>query len=266
MAFHKPVSIAKFAIESATQKVNANLPVTLMLGFLGGAFISLGYLLDLRVVGDLPARWGSLSNLLGAAVFPVGLILVILTGGELITGNMLSLAMALYAKEITFRHLISNWASVTFSNLAGALFVAFFFGHIVGLTEQEPYLEKTISFAGDKINHSFFQSFLSAIGCNWLVCIAIWLAYGTEDIFGKMLAIWFPILTFVAIGFQQVVANMFIIPAAIFAGHFTWLDFIQNIIPVYLGNIVGGAGFVGFIYFRCFHAVDLEETKIKNAS
>jgi formate/nitrite transporter FocA (FNT family) len=73
-------------------------------------------------------------------------------------------------------------------------------------------------------------------------------------------------LTFVAIGFQQVVANMFIIPAAIFAGHFTWLDFIQNIIPVYLGNIVGGAGFVGFIYFRCFHVVDLEEKKIKRAS
>jgi formate/nitrite transporter len=262
MVFHKPATIAKVAIESATKKVNANLPVTLMLGFLGGAFISFGYLLDLRVVSGLPARWGSLSNLLGAAVFPSGLILVVLTGGELITGNMLSIAMALYAKQITFKHLASNWMWVTFSNLLGALFVAFFFGHITGLTEQGPYLEKTISFASDKIHHSFFQNFLSAIGCNWLVCIAIWLAFGTEDIFGKIVAIWLPIFTFVAIGFQQVVANMFIISAAIFAGHFSWLEFIQNIISVYLGNIVGGAVFVGFIYFKCFHVDHLKEKEM----
>ena len=91
------------------------------------------------------------------------------------------------------------------------------------------------------------------MGCNWLVCLAIWLSYGADDVTGKILGIWFPIMAFVAIGFQHVVANMFIIPAAIFAGHFTWVDFIANIIPTFIGNMIGGAVFVGIIYFSSYN-------------
>jgi len=252
MSFHVPGKIAGIAVQSGVQKVSLSLPAMLVLGFLGGAFISLGFLLDIRVIGNLPQEWGSLSNLLGGIVFPLGLILVILAGGELITGNMMSVSIALYARKITLKQLLNNWFWVTLANFAGALFVAYLFGHLVGLTESGPYLAKTVAIAQAKLHDTFGQTLISAIGCNWLVCLAIWISLGADDIIGKVVGMWFPIMAFVAIGFQHVVANMFVIPAAIFAGHYSWVDFIENIVPAFIGNAIGGALFVGFAYFFSF--------------
>ncbi|MDP4172086.1 MAG: formate/nitrite transporter family protein [Bacillota bacterium] len=249
MAFHRPEKIAELAIEAGVNKTKLTLQNVLMLGFLGGAFIALGFLLDIKVIGNLPPQWGSFASLLGGAVFPVGLILVILAGGELITGNMMSIAMAFYAKKISIKNVLSNWFWVTLANFAGALFVAYFFGHIVGLTETGPFLIKTLAITQAKLHDSFVQTLVSAIGCNWLVCLAIWISFGADDVMGKIMGMWFPIMAFVAIGFQHVVANMFLIPAAIFAGHYTWMDFLGNIVPTFIGNIIGGAIFVGFAYF-----------------
>lgn len=252
MAYHAPSKIAGIAIEAGVQKTKLSLSTMLMLGFLGGAFISLGFLLDIRVTGSLPQQWGSLSNLLGGSVFPLGLILVILAGGELITGNLMSMSLALYARKISLKQLLNNWFWITLANFAGALFVAYFFGHVVGLTETGPYLAKTVAIAQAKLQDTFGQTLISAIGCNWLVCLAIWIAYGADDIIGKMVGMWFPVMAFVAIGFQHVVANMFVIPAAIFAGHFSWGAFAGNIVPAFIGNVIGGAVFVGFVYFISF--------------
>jgi len=207
MAFHKPDKMLNIALEAGVSKTKLSLSSILMLGFLGGAFIALGFLLDVRVIGNLPAEWGSLSNLLGA------------------------------------------------------IFIAYFFGHIVGLTETGPFLDKTVAIAQAKIDESFFKTLISAVGCNWLVCLAIWLSYGADDVTGKILGIWFPIMAFVAIGFQHVVANMFIIPAAIFAGHFTWIDFLTNIVPTFIGNMIGGAVFVGLIYFSSYQSKQKEQLK-----
>ncbi len=253
MAFHKPQKIAELTIDTGVTKTKLPFSHLLLLGFLGGAFISLGYLLDIRVIGDLPKEWGSLANLIGGAVFPVGLILIVLAGAELITGNIMSVSMAYFAKKVTLGNLIHNWVWITLTNLIGALFVAYFFGHVVGLTETGPYLDKTVAIAQSKVDSSFLQTFVSAIGCNWLVCLAIWLAYGADDFIGKIAGIWFPIMAFVAIGFQHVVANMFVIPAAIFAGQLTWIDFIDNMIPTFLGNVVGGAIFVGLLYYYVYY-------------
>ena len=162
-------------------------------------------------------------NVLGGAVFPVGLMLVVLAGGELITGNMMSLSMALYAKKITLVSVLNNWIWITFMNFVGAIFVAYCFGHLGGLTEGD-YLNKTVAIAEGKLHESFGRTLILAIGCNWLVCLALWLAYGTSDFVGKIIGIWIPIMAFVVIGFQQVVANMFVISAVIFAGHLTWMD------------------------------------------
>ncbi|NRF95224.1 formate/nitrite transporter family protein [Paenibacillus frigoriresistens] len=252
MSFHVPGKIAGIAVQAGVQKVSLSLPAILVLGFLGGAFISLGFLLDIRVIGNLPPEWGSLSNLLGGIVFPLGLILVILAGGELITGNMMSVSIAFFARKITLKQLLNNWFWVTLANFAGALFVAYLFGHVVGLTESGPYLAKTVAIAQSKLHDTFGQTLISAIGCNWLVCLAIWISLGADDIIGKVVGMWFPIMAFVAIGFQHVVANMFVIPAAIFAGHFSWIDFIGNIVPAFIGNVIGGAVFVGFAYFFSF--------------
>jgi len=252
MAFNRPNHIVQQVVEAGAKKAVMPVRHTLVLGFLGGAFIALGFLLDIRVIGNLPEEWGSFSSLLGGAVFPIGLMLIIIAGGELLTGNMLALPMAILAKRATLGQLGRNWLLILISNFAGALFVAYFFGHVVGLTETGPFLTKTIMIAQAKIDDTFIKAFVSAIGCNWLVCLAVWMAYGADDIGGKIVAIWFPIMGFVAIGFQHVVANMFVIPAAIFAGDLGWADYFSNFVPVFMGNAVGGGVFVGLMYWTVF--------------
>ncbi|RJS60319.1 formate/nitrite transporter family protein [Bacillus sp. PK3_68] len=252
MAYHSPQQIAQLAVETGARKVHLPLHSMLLLGFLGGAFISLGYLLDIRVVASLPHEWGSFSAFLGAAVFPVGLMLIIIAGGELLTGNMMAVSMACLAKRVTVAQLAKNWFWITISNFIGALFVAYFFGHIAELTAAGPYLEKTVATAQAKLEANPLAAIFSAIGCNWLVGLAVWMAYGAEDIGGKILAIWFPIMAFVAIGFQHVVANMFVIPAAIFAGYFNWGDYFYNFILVFIGNAIGGSLFVSAFYWIAY--------------
>ncbi|MBT2679414.1 formate/nitrite transporter family protein [Bacillus sp. ISL-35] len=252
MAYHPPYKIAQLTVEHGQKKANLPFSSVLVLGFLGGAFISLGYLLDIRVIATLPEEWGSLSSLIGAAVFPVGLILIIIAGGELLTGNMMAVSMAYLSRRISLGLLLKNWFWITLFNFIGALFVAYFFGQVAELTSSGPYLDKTVAIAGGKLEHGFLSSLVSAIGCNWLVGLAVWLAYGAEDVGGKILAIWFPIMAFVAIGFQHVVANMFVIPAAIFSGYYSWNDFIGNFIPVFIGNAIGGAVFVSVFYWIAY--------------
>ncbi|MBA2876519.1 formate/nitrite transporter family protein [Thermaerobacillus caldiproteolyticus] len=263
MAYRTPSQIAQLTIEIGTRKAKQPLLTQLILGFLAGAFIALGFLLDIRVIGNVPKDWGSFANFLGAVVFPLGLILVVIAGGELLTGNMMSMTFAMLAKKITIRDVIKGWFWVTIGNFVGAVFVAYVFGHVVGLTSEGPFLAKTLAIADAKLKDTFIQAFFSAIGCNWLVALAVWLAYGAEDIGGKILAIWFPIMAFVAIGFQHVVANMFVIPAAIFAGHATWTDWFRNFVPVFLGNAVGGGGFVALLYWLAYMKELRYETMIR---
>jgi formate transporter len=250
MAYFAPIEIARKTVDHGIKKANLPLISQLLLGFLAGAFIAIGFLLDIRVTAGMPANiWGAFPAFIGGAVFPVGLILVLICGSELLTGNMMSVAMAWFDKKISFGKLISNWFWILIANFIGSLFVAYFFGHVVGLTEATPFLEKTIAIAQGKTAATFWQAFVSAIGCNWLVCLSVWISYGSDDIISKIFGIWFPIMAFVAIGFQHVVANMFVIPAAIFAGHMTWGAYFANFVPVLLGNIVGGSIFVGWIYW-----------------
>ena len=264
MAYSKPEKIMEITVANGTKKVKYPLTETLILGFEAGAFIALGYLLFIRITATLPVNMDGLSSLIGASVFPIGLILTLLAGGELLTGNMMAVPLARLANKITTRQVLYNWFLITVSNFVGAIFVAYFFGHLVGLTETAPYLAKTISIAQHKLEASFLQAFISGIGCNWLVAAAVWLCYGAEDMMGKIAGIWFPTMAFVAIGFQHVVANMFVIPAAIFAGHFTWMEYIHNFIPVFLGNAVGGSVFIAMAYWHAYkRTITLSEKKTK---
>lgn len=251
MSSYSPNEIMNIAVDKGIEKANMSLLKMALLGFLGGAYISLGYLAYIRVSAGLPVEWGTLPHFIGASVFPIGLILILLAGGELITGNMMAVAASWFAKKVSFKSLLKNWGLITLFNLIGALFVAYFFGHVIGLTEGA-YLEKTVATAQGKVDAAFFEAFISAIGCNWLVGLGVWLSFGTKDFAGKIFAIWFPIMIFVLIGFQHVVANFFIIPAAIFAGELSWLAFLQNAVPVWLGNALGGAILVGAIYVYAF--------------
>lgn len=252
MSFFKPEQIANITVENGYKKSKYSLLKSVVLGFQAGAFIALGYLLFIRVTAPLTGDIAGLSSLLGASIFPIGLILTLIAGGELLTGNMMAVPLAWLSRKINFTQLLKNWTIITLSNFIGAVFVAYVFGHIVGLTETGVFLDKTVSIAEHKLEATFLQAFFSGIGCNWLVAAAVWLSYGSEDMTGKILGIWFPTMTFVAIGFQHVVANMFVIPAAIFAGHFTWLEYLHNFVPVFLGNAVGGSVFVALAYYLAY--------------
>lgn len=250
---YSPEEILEISAVNGAKKVAKPLLAKAVLGFIGGAMISLGYLAYIRVIASVAETWGSFASLIGASVFPIGLIVILLAGGELITGNMMAVAVAWFEKRVSFMELLKNWAWITLFNVIGALFVAFVFGHVVGLTASGDYLHETLTLAQGKIGASPLQAFLSGIGCNWFVGLALWLSYGAKDAAGKILGIWFPVMIFVAIGFQHSVANAFVIPAAIFEGGATWGQFIQNFIPVYLGNIIGGAVFVSGFYYLAYH-------------
>lgn len=266
MASYKPEEIANITVGNGVKKANYVPLKTLILGFQAGAFIALGYLLYIRITAPLTGELAGIASLLGAAVFPIGLILTLIAGGELLTGNMMAVPMARLEKKINTKQLVVNWTLVTISNFVGAIFVAYFFGHVVGLTETGIFLEKTVLVAEGKLNDTFLQAFISGIGCNWLVALAVWLSYGTDNVSGKILGIWFPTMTFVAIGFQHVVANMFVIPAAIFAGHFTWIDYLSNFVPVFLGNAVGGSVFVAMLYWIAYNRKEEQQLEEKQLS
>lgn len=165
---------------------------------------------------------------------------------------MMATSIAAFAKKITYKQVATNWILVTLSNFVGALFVAYFFGHVLGFTETDVYLEKTIHIAEAKINDTFWMALISGIGCNWLVSLGVWISYSAEDTAGKIIGLLFPITAFVAIGFQHVVANMFVIPAAIFAGAMTWTDYFTNFVPVFLGNGIGGSVLVAGLYYIAY--------------
>lgn len=250
---YAPDEIMSISIDYGTKKIAKPFLTKCILGFIGGAMISLGYLAYIRVIASVAHEMGSLASLIGASVFPIGLIVILLGGGELITGNMMAVAIAFFDRKISFSDLAKNWLVITLANLVGAFFVAYVFGHLTGLTASGDYLEELVAVAHAKLDTTMLQRFLSGIGCNWFVGLSLWLCYGAKDGAGKILGIWFPVMIFVAIGFQHSVANAFVIPAAIFEGQATWSDFIGNFIPVYLGNIVGGSIFVSGFYYLSYH-------------
>lgn len=249
---HTPEEILNISSETGVKKVEKSFLAKCILGFIGGAMISLGYLAYVRISAEFTGTLAGLGKLLGAAVFPIGLIVILLAGGELVTGNMMAVSAALLKKKVSFGKWLINLITITLANAAGALFVAFFFGHILELTSHGAYAQQVLSIAEHKTESGFLLCFLSGIGCNWFVGLALWLCYGAKSDTGKMLGIWFPVMTFVVIGFQHSIANLFLIPAAMFEGHFNFIILMQNFIPVFLGNYVGGGIFVSTFYYFAF--------------
>lgn len=256
MEVKKPVSIVEGLIKAGIKKDNLTILNSLILGFLAGAFIALGGLVAIRVVASLPKDiWGSIGRLFFAGVFPVGLIMIIFTGSELATGNMTTQPLAWLNGDIKLKNVFKNWIFVFIGNLIGSLFVAYFFASISGILAVEPQASYIVNLANNKINLSWFEAFWRGVGCNWLVGIAIWMSFATESLIGKIAAVWWPIMTFVAIGFEHSIANSFFVPAGLFIGNSAsytgvtlnvgWHTFIlKNLIPVTLGNIFGAVVFV----------------------
>ncbi len=254
MSFKTPKqTVDTCAMNIGCAKVNLPWDKLLVLGFLAGAFIAFGGLLAIIVAGPgvNEGLGAGLRRFAFGGVFPVGLMLVVIAGAELFTGNTSVIVPAVMSGKATWGGLARNWILAYIGNFVGSLFVAYFLATASGLVTAEPYLSSVRGIAEGKVALSFGAAFWRGVGCNWLVCLAIWLAVSSEDIIGKIWGIWFPIMAFVTLAFEHSIANMFFVPVGIFNGaNVTWGQFfINNLLPSTLGNIVGGAFFVGFIYW-----------------
>ena len=256
MGIKTPQETTAAAVEAGTTKANLSWDKALVGGFLAGAYIAFAGMLAVDVSAGLdPARWGGLITLFTGTVFALGLVLVVIAGSELLTGNMALVPLAVLTRRTPVSALGTNFALVLVGNLLGSLFVAYFLAVKTGVLTVEAPLARLTQIAEAKgVTETEWQIFLRAVGCNWLVCLAVWMALGAEDIGGKVLAIFFPIMAFVALGFDHVVANMFFLPAAIFAGvdGLTWWDAVHNWIFAFLGNFVGAAVFVAGAYYYLY--------------
>ncbi len=263
MAYKTPAQATEAAVEAGVAKANAPFGKLVVGGFLAGAYIAFGSLLAIAVTSGLNTQmWGTLPTLVFGAVFSLGLILVILAGSDLLTGNMALLPVAAMAKRIRPSKIPVNWVIIFVANFLGALFVAYVLaiktgviGHAGGEAPGSLTFTRLSGIAHTKaITESDLQIFLRAIACNWLVCLAVWLAMAAEDIGGKILGIFFPITAFVAMGFDHVVANMFFLPAAMFAHvpGLTWTHVFNNILFAFLGNVIGAVVFVAGAYYYLY--------------
>ena len=256
MSFKDPKAITVAGTKTGVTKARLAPNKALVAGFLGGAYIAFGGLVAIMVSSGLkPETWGTLPTLFTGTVFAVGLVLCVIAGSELLTGNMALVPLAFMRGRAPMKALIGNFTWVLAGNLLGSLFVAYFLAVETGVVTAELPLARLADIAAAKgLEETEWQIFLRAVGCNWLVCLAVWMALSAEDVAGKVLAIFFPIMAFVAIGFDHVVANMFFLPAAIFAGvdGITWWSAIHNWIFAFLGNLLGAAVFVAGSYYYLY--------------
>lgn len=229
----------------------------MMLGILAGAFIGLGALYFVLVKSDASLGFAT-SQVLGGLSFSLGLILVVVAGAELFTGNNL-LAMAWADGLVTTNEVLYNWLVVCLANFIGASGLAllvFLSGHIE--LNNGAIADQYLKIANAKCSLPFWTAFFRGMLCNVLVCIAVWMALAGRSVVDKAVAIIFPISAFVAAGFEHSIANMYFIPLAMLiktfgtsgveAGAVSWSGFFSNIIPVILGNLVGGSVLVGLVY------------------
>lgn len=264
----KPNEIAVALREAGRKKTQLSLDRMFVLGILAGVYIGFGAQLATTVSMDLAPKVGvGLSNMISGGVFSVGLMLVVLGGAELFTGNNL-IWISFLSRRSKASAVFRNWATVFLGNFVGSMllailiFVGGFYtmgGNALGI--------RALTIANGKVNIGFIQLIARGIVCNWLVCLAVWIATSAEDTTGKILACFFPIMAFVASGFEHSIANMFFIPIGILlkgvpnlvslAGlnleHLTWTGFLtRNLLPVTIGNIIGGGFFVATLYWYVY--------------
>jgi len=260
---YTPAEMAKRVETAGVAKARLDTVTMFVLAMLAGAFIALGAMFYTFVVHNSTLSLG-LTQLIGGLVFCLGLVLVIIAGAELFTGNNL-IVMAYVSGDIKLSQLLRNWVIVYLGNFVGALLMVllvYFSNHWsfgdVGV--------KALMIASKKVSMPFTEALTKGILCNVLVCLAVWLCFAGRSVTDQILAIVFPITAFVALGFEHLVANMYFIPAGLLLSMDTeviaLLDqsaditqltlngfLLNNLLPVTIGNIIGGGFFVAIVYW-----------------
>ena len=293
MAFHPPVAIVAKAGDAGKYKTGLPSWNMVLRGFFSGAFIAMGAGLATvcstgitagaaaQAAGFVNAGFASagMSQLILGAVFPVGLIITILTGAELFTGDAMLAPVAAFIHKVSWAAVLNLWVWVYIGNLIGSLVWAYIMANgpyvsisATGTITASAFGVRAVQIAIAKVSYfgvaGMWSAFLKAIGCNWLVNLAVLLGICADDLIGKFFGIWFPIMAFVSSGLEHSIANMMFIPAGLLVqpylteaqlatlpgiANLTWVTmWTNNIIIVTLGNIVGGMVFVGLLYWIAF--------------
>ena len=246
---HKPSEIAELVEKAGVAKAAMPLHALVMLAVLAGAFIAFGGAFYLMSMTGADLAHGP-SRVLGGLVFSLGLILVVIGGAELFTGNAL-IVMAWVDRQVSTPALLRNWTTVWIGNLAGALLIAAAISQTSLITGG--FGTTAAKIAAGKMALAPLDIFVRAILCNALVCLAVWLSFAATDVAGKILAIILPVAAFVALGLEHSIANMFLLPLGLMAGaEGSAALAAQNIAIATAGNILGGAGGVALAYRFAF--------------
>lgn len=264
---YTPKEIAHNYIAIGTNKARTRAGRMFVLAILAGVFIALAG--AAATTASVSIASPSLAKLVGALMFPTGLAMTLIAGSELFTGDCLVIIPAL-TRDIRVGELLRNWVIVYLGNLVGGLAVSLVvvYGHTFSLFDNQ-LAAAAIHTAIGKVELGFTDALLRGIACNFLVCIAVWMAFAAKDVTGKIVGLFLPVMIFVLCGYEHSVANMYYIPAGIFASTnpyyaaavpvgehisaLTWGAFIaKNLVPVTIGNIIGGAGLVGLPYWYVY--------------
>lgn len=271
MGFQTITEVIEQNIQNGIKKTNLTTKKLILLGIAAGFFIGIGAEASSLAMHGISNV--GLARTVAGAVFPIGLMLIVLLGGELFTGNCL-ISMAVYDKKAKLKGMIRNLTIVYISNFIGAALMAWMINNCGQLNFSDGGAGAfTIKVALGKVGIDSIQAIVSGILCNVLVCLAIFMAATAKDVAGKCIAIFFPIFVFVISGFEHCVANMYYIPAGIFAAQnplyatkatelygitaeqLSGLNFgtmFSNLVPVTIGNIIGGMVFVGLLYWYLY--------------
>ena len=254
-----PAAIATTYETVGTAKTGMSFGKTFLLGIMAGAFIALGGLGS--QIASVCAPNPSVGRLVSSVVFPIGLFMVLVGGAELFTGNCL-IIVPVMSKKATVAGMLRNWAIVYLGNMVGAFFIALLANYSHTYTFADGALaEAVVSTAVAKSGISFTDGLIKGILCNILVCMAVWCSFAADELAGKVLSLWLPVMLFIIGGFEHCVANMYFIPAGMIASYVYGISadglslfgyFVTNLIPVTIGNIIGGGLCVGVMYYLIY--------------
>lgn len=257
MAYVKPEDVIENMLQAGANKASLSIKDMLIRGFLSG--VLLGYATTLAILAATQTGLG----IVGAIVFPIGFVLIVILGLELATGNFVLIPVAMKDHRTTFARLVNNWIWVLIANLIGGVTYAFLYvivitkmGHIdpASVAAAQRIIEvaevKTLGYASFGLDGTIV-AFISALLCGWMVTLGTVMAFTAISTIGKIVAMWLPIMTFFALGYEHAIVNMFLIPAGIMLGaNITVVEWwLWNGLPVIAGNIVGGMVFTGFALY-----------------
>lgn len=267
---HSPLEIARNYVEIGVHKTNLSIYKMFLLGFFAGVFIGFAGIASTTASSTIAIP--SLAKLVGACVFPAGMAMVLIAGSELFTGNTL-IIISVLEKKVSILKMLKSWLIVYLANFLGAAFVACLvvYGGTPGLF-QGALAEAIVNAGTARTNLTFMEGFIRGILCNLLVCIAVWMAFSSKNVSGKVLISFWPIMLFVLCGFEHCVADMYFGVAAlltadkygIVAEGLTWDNFLfGSMVPITLGNIVGGM-IVGIGYWLSYlHRTPYSHTSVE---